>query len=261
MPLGDFGRTVSSNMTLPELLNEFAKVQKLLDYLLNGGLDTLNVLELSADVINTGILNAGLVKVHANLSGSAFITIDGNGIRINDGTQDTFVADIDGNVTLKGVINALGGQIGGFTIDLTKLSGPGIIEGGIIRTAESGTRVELNSVGNIFAAYKDNNNYIAVDPDATGSPTMILETPNAKAFIAPIDGAGVTSFNSTVGGLSFNAQDGHLDLKAAGGGYKVRVQSWSDLYGINNAESLQQILTDLQDQIDDLDARVTALGG
>lgn len=80
MPLGSFGSPLGSGASLPDVLDALARLQKEVTYLLNGGLDTLNVNELSADVINAGTLNAGLVAIQSALTG-ATITIDGNGFK------------------------------------------------------------------------------------------------------------------------------------------------------------------------------------
>jgi len=65
----------------------------------------------------------------------AFIQLDGTSIWINNSTQDTFYADLSGNVTLRGTIYANAGLIGGWTIFPDILSGSGMIEGGMIRSS------------------------------------------------------------------------------------------------------------------------------
>lgn len=127
MPLGSFGSPLGSGASLPDVLDALARLQKEVTYLLNGGLDTLNVNELSADVINAGTLNAALVAIQSALTGATItidgngfkavytsgvtITIDQNGFKINNGTTDVFtvdpsgVANFAGNITTNANIN------------------------------------------------------------------------------------------------------------------------------------------------------------
>jgi hypothetical protein len=82
-------------------------------------LDSLNVVSLTADHIDAGTLDAGVVTVRADYNAGAYIKIDSTGMTIYDGTQNTFTVDLDGNVTMTGTITADAGQIGGFTITAT----------------------------------------------------------------------------------------------------------------------------------------------
>jgi hypothetical protein len=144
MPLGQFGTPPSADISTKDLADLVARLIKEVTYLLNGGLDTLNVNELSADVINAGTLNALLVQIKSALSGATItidgngfkttytngmtisidqngfkavyntgvtITIDQNGFKINNGTNDVFtvstagVANFAGNITAGANIN------------------------------------------------------------------------------------------------------------------------------------------------------------
>lgn len=72
----------------------------ILEFLFDGGIDSLNIRRLTADLINTGILNAGKVTIRSDLNGGAYIVIDGNGVTVSNGTENTFTVDNDGNVTI-----------------------------------------------------------------------------------------------------------------------------------------------------------------
>lgn len=223
-------------------------------------LDSLNVVSLTADHIDAGTINSNIVTIRADLTGGASIVLDGNGIRINDGSEDVFFADNAGNVTLKGVINARGGTIGGFTITTTMLSGPGVIQGGTIRTADETTypRVELDSTGNIFQAFRTDTDFVAIDPDLTGSATILVDNGSAFGIISNI--LNTFFINCITGNLKLGS-NGRLIISAGGGSDKVEFDSWSDIKNANSGRTLQQDLDDLQNQIDSLDGRVTALGG
>lgn len=123
MPLFNF--TMSENGTKEDL----AELYKLLTFLLNGKLDSVNIRQLTADKITTGTLDAGVVTIRADLDGGAYIQIDSvNGLVINDGTKDTFHADINGLVTMIGAL---------------------------IQSDTGYPRIEINSGANLIGAYKD----------------------------------------------------------------------------------------------------------
>lgn len=67
-------------------------------------LDSLNVRSLTADHIDAGTIDANLVTIRSDLTAGAFIQIDGNGMRINNGQFDTFTANINGYVTMTGAL-------------------------------------------------------------------------------------------------------------------------------------------------------------
>jgi hypothetical protein len=77
-------------------------VQELTNVLLN--LDSLNVVSLTADHIDAGTIDASLVTIRSILNAGAFIRIDGNGMTVNNGTNDVFTVDINGFVTLTGAL-------------------------------------------------------------------------------------------------------------------------------------------------------------
>lgn len=100
-------------------------------------LDSLNVVSLTADHVDTGTLNANLVTIRSDLLGTSYLQLDGNGIRANNGLIDTFEIDTDGNAYFRGNITS-----------------DAIITGALIRTATSGRRLTL--IGNEFIAYDAN---------------------------------------------------------------------------------------------------------
>jgi hypothetical protein len=160
MPLGQFGTPPSADISTKDLADLVARLIKEVTYLLNGGLDTLNVNELSADVINAGTLNAALVTVKAALTGAAYILINAaQGLIINDGTKNTFQADINGLVTMVGAL---------------------------IQSATGYPRVEINGTNNVLAAYKASNSYVAINPNLSANVPGIefwLSTVNALMYL------------------------------------------------------------------------------
>lgn len=129
-----------------DIVDSLERQRKYIEWLLNS-LDTDNVKELNADVVNTGVLNTNLVTVKSTLSGSAYLQIDGLGIRANNGFVNTFEIDSTGSAYFRGNV----------TSDAT-------ITGATIRTGDVGTdRIEisggkfrgLNSSGQITGLYFD----------------------------------------------------------------------------------------------------------
>lgn len=186
MPLGNFGQIPSADASTKELADYVARLIKEVNYLLNGGLDTLNVNELSADVINAGTLNAALVTVKAALTGAAFILINAaQGMVINDGTKNTFQADINGLVTMVGAL---------------------------IQSAAAYPRVEMNSTNSLFGAYQSANQYVRMDPAASGAtPGFTFQ-----------NGAGITAL------LYLLTTD--LFMATPAGSANIQISSGSDLF-------------------------------
>lgn len=121
-----------------ELINYLAKLQKEVQWLL-ANLDTKNVRQLDADVINAGTLDAGLVTVRSDLT-SGYIQIDSTGLKANDGTKNTFEINSSGKAYFRG--------------DIT--SDANII-GATFKTADSGVRIEFS--GNAFKTYNSSDKY------------------------------------------------------------------------------------------------------
>lgn len=142
--------------SIDDVINYVIRLERELRFLMEGGLDSTNMFEAGGWRINPNQLASIDGKV-----GMSTLTTTGDDIRFWSGDvisgSPTFYVTKGGflyaiNATLKGHIDALSGTIGGFTIDLTKLSGAGIIEGGTIRTAAPGNkRIELS--GNSFSTY------------------------------------------------------------------------------------------------------------
>lgn len=127
-------------------------VQKYNNLLVN--LDSLNVVSLTADHIDAGTINADIVTIKADYASGAFIEIGPNGMRINDGTKDTFSVDTDGNV---------------------------VMTSAIVQSAVGYPKVVMDPDNNLFGAYKDANNYLEVTPELNGSPGMYFNVSGSVA--------------------------------------------------------------------------------
>lgn len=106
-------------------------------------------------------------------------------------------------------------QLSAIAADMGTLTA-GTIIGALIKTADTTyPRIEFSSVNNLLQAFLNATQFISISPSFTGSPTLIFETPNARAIISPSDATGVTVFNSTIGSLQIRAQTGFLKLIAS----------------------------------------------
>lgn len=123
--------------TFEDVVNKFNKLTAEMQNLFLS-LDTLNVVSLRADVIDAGTLNAGVVTIRSDLTGGAYIKIDGTGMIVNNGTKDTLKIDSNGNLTAE----------------------DGIITGGTLRTAASGNRIEIT--GNQLKTYSSSNQLLGM---------------------------------------------------------------------------------------------------
>lgn len=179
---------------------------------LTGNLDSVNIKELTANKIMTGILNAALVTVRSALSGGAYIVIDHNGMRINDGTKDVFIADIHGQVTMTGAK---------------------------VQTNTSSQSVEINPSENLFRV-KNGGASVSIKPDVAGNPS--LEFDNGFELATLFLGLGVFSINTVANATDITLASGKGINLNPSGGYSIRVPTWSSLYSNGNLQSLQDAL-------------------
>lgn len=163
---------------LKRKINEI--VQKYNNLLVN--LDSLNVVSLTADHIDTGTLDAALVTIKSLLNAGAYIQIDGTGMKIFDGTKNTFIADITGLVTMTGAL---------------------------IQSAAGFPKVTINSANNLVGAYADSDTYVAFIPVFNSVPAFVLvDNGTTKGFI----NRGSAAAGTTLG--TFDTEP--LNLQASG---------------------------------------------
>lgn len=140
-------------------------------------LKRLNLVLKSIDGLN-------IVDIKFELQGGAFLQFNRKGIVFFDGTKETFKVGVDGRPIMTGaLIQAVAGAF---------------------------PNVKFDGEGNIFQASKSETEYIAIDPDLTGTPTLIFKTAAVEALVSII-GASY-SILTTLGHISINAQSGNLLL-------------------------------------------------
>lgn len=134
-------------------------------------LDSLNVVSLTADHIDAGTIDANVVTIRSDLTAGAYIQIDGNGMRINNGTYDTLTANTEGYVTMTGAL---------------------------IRSQTGYPYVIMDPANTLFGAYSAANNYLTVQalPGTAQSPQMVMAGPfsNMTMFVS-----GLAAYVSATG--------------------------------------------------------------
>jgi len=194
------------------LYDAYIGISRYLTYLLSA-LDTLNVSRLDAKVIKTGTLDANLVTIHSDLSGGAYIQLDGNGIVINNGVYDTFKADLTGQVTMTGAL--------------------------IQSTPGSYPRFELNSEQGRIKLNFDSENLLNLHTDYFGSPSITFGN-EIGVFVMSLTSNDFVFVGSS--GIDTNIGAGNNLNLSAGQGYFVNVPSWSKFRNNTTLRTLQQEL-------------------
>lgn len=199
--------------TFDDVVNKLNSLVKEINHLMLT-LDSLNVVSLTADHIDTGTLDANLVTIRSDLASSAFIRIDGNGMVINNGSFDTFVVNTNGQVTMTGAT---------------------------VQTATEFPRVVIDPPGNLLRAAQSSSSYLEIMAlfASVLSPALRFVNPNRFAYLY-LDQLQLVVFSD---GDIFMTPSGH-----------VRIPNWG--YLMNNATGRT-----LQQELNDLNARITALGG
>ncbi|MGG3454252.1 hypothetical protein [Paenibacillus rhizolycopersici] len=121
-------------------------------------LDSLNVVSLTADHIDTGTLDANVVTIRSDLTAGAFIQINGSGMLINNGSYNTFTADINGFVTMTGAL---------------------------IQSQTGYPRVVMDPASQLFGAYQSVSSYVAITPigNAASSPEVSINSTAGRISI------------------------------------------------------------------------------
>jgi hypothetical protein len=136
--------STANGSSVDELIESLEKQRKQLDWLLQS-LDTQNVVELNADIINAGVLNVNQVAIKVDLLGNASITLDSNGlIGYNTAGEVSFKIETDGKATFSGDVT--GATISGSLFTATSLdSGTITIGSGEFISELNGFYCQINS--------------------------------------------------------------------------------------------------------------------
>jgi len=152
---------------------------------------------------------------------------------------------VDGEFS--GTITATAGFIGGWTIEEDGLA-----------SAEPGVypRIEMNSGGDLLAAYSSSTDYVAMIPNLSGAPVYGIYAGGLARFTMQYSAAFMETILAAVGDLQLSTS-GDISLFPGSGGL-VRFGDWSEIWSSGDAQSLQTALNNLSSQIA---ALTTALAG
>jgi len=176
-------------------------------------------------------------KFTGTIEASRFV---GGTIAIGSG-NNVFKADLNGiwlgnsdfanapfRVDMSGHMVATDGQFSG-TITTSSIVGGtidgSVITGALIRTKDSGTRIELSAIGNLLTAYFNDSNYNVINPAYGGGPSYLFYRGGGLIGSITADGFGLTITSQN-----------QLGLSASGGIYIWG--GWSNLFE-QGGQSLQ----------------------
>lgn len=238
------------NPTFQDIVDRLNKVvRETNNMLLN--LDSLNVVSLTADHINAGTIDANIVTIRSDLTAGAYVQIDGNGLVINDGSRNTFRADITGQVTMTGatIVNTLidgaytnisdaGITINDGTVDTFRadVTGRVTMTGALIRSRLGYPGLVMDPATNLFGAYASPTSYVSINPVGApgGSPQFLMQSPTGYMFMYQ---SGTDSNLNSGGDMRLDAA-GDLELNLPG----TTLVPFSQMKDFVSGVSLQTLL-------------------
>lgn len=134
-------------------------------------------------------------------------------------------------------LSALSANLGTITAGLMRAV---TIIGSYIATREGAyPRAEMSNTDDLFAAFKDAQNFIKLHANLTGSPTLTFNSNGAmQALLGSVDGIGIL-FQLMFGSLTIRSF-GNLGLHSTSG--YVTVENWGKLLNSSNGMTLQEAL-------------------
>lgn len=223
-----------------QLANSVAKMAKDLEFILNGNVAFDNIRAEGIEAKNIKAEAITTDKLHAN-------SVSADKLQANSVSTSKLQA---GAVTAEKItvnqLSAISANLGIITAGLMQAVE---IFGSYIATRQGGyPRCEMSATGNVFAAYYNANNYIAVEPNYAGTPSLNLV----------VNGVVVGRFNAIFGSPELYGRYA-LDLKSEGNIYmnpsgRVIVRSWDKIYSEEWGRTLREDLVEIFD-------RLEALGG
>lgn len=174
-------------------------------------LDSLNVVSLTADHIDAGTIDANVVTIRSDLTAGAYVQIDGNGMVINNGSFNTFTADINGAVTMTSAL---------------------------IQSSSSYPRIVMDPTNDLFVAYETATDYIALEPIGSFNSAPGLNIVQGANNVVMGFGAGSTSTVGLYSSVEF-------EMRMPNGLLMPGNTMWTDFTNLKNLTSglnLQQTL-------------------
>jgi len=200
-PKPEFGDVVNKVNTL---------AQEMTNLILN--LDSLNVVSLTADHIDAGTIDANIVTIRSDLAAGAYVQIDGNGMVINNGSFNTFTADINGAVSMTSAT---------------------------IQSATGYPKVVMDPASTLFAAYTDSDTYIAITPDFLGHGPGLISVDGGTTM----GGTYCTSLAYHLKAVADLVIEAGTDITFSPGGLTGCIfPSWSEIFSTGDSQTLQDAL-------------------
>lgn len=135
-------------------------------------------------------------------------------------------------------LSAISADLGHITAGLIEAI---TIVGSLIKTADAGQRIELSSAENLLKAIHANGGQLNITTDFEGSPAILFFDGSSASYMFALDG--------TLQMISSG------DIRISPSGSRVvRFNHWGKLLNDNTGRTLQQ-------ELNDLSARISALGG
>jgi len=147
-------------------------------------LDSLNVVSLTADHITAGTIDASVVTIRSDLTAGAYVKIDGEGMKINDGTKDTFKADINGHVTMTGAL---------------------------VQSAAGYPKLVMDPENELFGAYKSETEFIKMEPFNVGNTSPQLSFVGGSSGLYMTQ-TGLNTLMQTINSKLNIISDGDVDF-------------------------------------------------
>lgn len=129
----------------------------------------------------------------------------------------------------------------------------GTITGALIRTAESGQRIELSSVDNLLMAINASGNTFKIKPSVTGTPGLEWQNGSnvAQIFLQP-GSPGYLSINTIGTSTDITiAAGGNVRLSPSGG--SIVIPSWDRL--TTGMQTMSSVLSDIYSRLAALESR------
>lgn len=217
------------------VVNGVERMRKMVEWLVNGNVNFQNI---QANGITAKNISANSIETDSLVAGA--VTAD----KISVEELSAISADV-GHITA-GLIESV------------------TVLGSEIMTRSSGLypRAQMSSTQNMFIAEASSNQHIKMMADVAGEVSLKFKNGSLDGEIRPFSSKFLFNTASGSGSMQLSS-GGDLELYAdiLDSSALVLTNSWSRFYSDGDNESLQTAINRLQNQIDDLDDRVTALGG
>lgn len=217
---------------LKDNINKIARSLQDIDFMINGTLDVKNI---RADGIEARNIKAEAITTDKLIAGAV--------------TTDKITA---GAVTAEkitvGELSAISANLGHIVAGLIESIE---IYGSYIATRRNAyPRCEMSATGNVLAAYTDGNNYIAVNPNYAGVPSLDFKLNGSDRLKLNVS-SGAPEVTS-LGSMDIMSYGGDIRMSPSG---SVTFDNWDKLYSVGMGRTLGNELREIFDRLEALEDR------